>query len=64
MVLDDIMEGPYGSFIDKKRVYAIGLSNGGIFLSTLAIYYSTTWAAVCNYMGGYGIWCECNVIDT
>ncbi len=59
------MEGPYGSFIDKKRVYAIGLSNGGIFLSTLAIYYSTTWAAVCNYMGGYGIWwCECNIIDT
>jgi predicted esterase len=52
MVLEDILDN-YGDLVDSRRVYAIGLSNGGIFISTLAILHSHNYAAVCNYMGGY-----------
>lgn len=39
--------------IDPKRIYAIGLSNGGLFLSTLMADRGVPLAAACNYMGGY-----------
>ncbi|KAH3756800.1 hypothetical protein Pelo_11388 [Pelomyxa schiedti] len=37
---------------DKSRLYAIGHSNGGLFMSDLVFKLPATFAAVCNHMGG------------
>jgi len=39
--------------IDEDRIYGLGIGNGGLFVSNVAIRHSHTFAAVCNYMGGY-----------
>lgn len=38
--------------IDKKRIYAVGFSNGGLFMSDVIVKMSESFAAICNYMGG------------
>jgi predicted esterase len=39
--------------IDLNRIFVIGHSNGGLFSSSLALYYDKSrFAAICNHMGG------------
>ncbi|ELR22620.1 uncharacterized protein ACA1_323830 [Acanthamoeba castellanii str. Neff] len=42
-----------GHVIDTNRIYAIGLSNGGMFLTTLLLDPRFRFSASCVYMGGY-----------
>jgi hypothetical protein len=41
--------------IDPKRIHAAGFSQGGVFVSTLAIKLGDVLASVCSYMGGLQI---------
>eukprot|EP00741_Cyanophora_paradoxa_P024666 tig00022104_g23815.t1 len=44
---------PSGRVADPRRTFAVGISNGGLFVSNVAVYFSQRFAAVCNYMGGW-----------
>jgi poly(3-hydroxybutyrate) depolymerase len=50
-LVEDIRKD-YGRVLDTKRTYVIGLSNGGIFLSTLLLDKHVRFTAACIYMGG------------
>jgi predicted peptidase len=50
-VISDILYEA-GHVIDTNRIYAIGLSNGGMFLTTLLLDPRFRFAAGCVYMGG------------
>jgi len=39
--------------IDEKRLYAVGIDNGGFFVVNVALRHSHIFAAVASYMGGY-----------
>eukprot|EP01087_Luapelamoeba_hula_P019500 TRINITY_DN6461_c0_g1_i1.p1 TRINITY_DN6461_c0_g1~~TRINITY_DN6461_c0_g1_i1.p1 ORF type:complete len:459 (+),score=63.79 TRINITY_DN6461_c0_g1_i1:220-1596(+) len=50
-VLKDLEES-FGDVLDMQRVYAVGFSNGGLFISTLMEKMGDRFAAFCNCMGG------------
>lgn len=41
--------------IDTKRIHALGFSQGGVFITTLAIKLPHIFASLCSYMGGLQI---------
>lgn len=51
-VISDILYEA-GHVIDTDRIYGVGLSNGGMFLTTLLLDPRFRFAAGCVYMGGY-----------
>ena len=50
MISDILYEA--GHVIDTDRIYGVGLSNGGMFLTTLLLDPRFRFAAGCVYMGG------------
>jgi len=50
-VISDILYEA-GHVIDTDRIYGVGLSNGGMFLTTLLLDPHFRFAAGCVYMGG------------
>lgn len=45
----------YEDVVDSDRIYAVGFSNGGLFLADYCVNDASPFAAACNYMGGIDI---------